>query len=222
VIASRRPDAAGRAALALYRGQPFGVRAHVGIRWASCPFPPIEDSLPDTGRILEVGSGHGLFSAYAALRASGRTVHGVDIDADKIACAQLAAKSLGDRLTFEVGTADRIPDGPWDAIVVVDVIYLLEPDQARGLLRACIAQLAPDGVIVIKEMGAEPVWKARWNRFQETLAVRVLRITEGDSMSFLPGGQLAQWLREEGLDVREYPLDQGRLHPHHLVVGRQP
>ena len=114
-----------------------------------------------------------------------------------------------------------MPDGPWDAAVFVDVLYLLPATEQRRLITEAVAALAPGGVVVIKEMGTEPAWKVRWNTAQETLAVKVLRITEGGSFDFVAPAVMAGWLAELGLEVEARRLDAGRVHPHHLLVGRR-
>lgn len=218
---SRIPDRAARRAFAAYRDAPAGHRLHLLVRWLTCPFPPVVEVLPSTGRVLEVGCGHGLFSTYLAERAPGLTVHGVDIDADKVAVAA-ASTEPGGRRSFAVAPSGAVPEGPWDAVVLVDVLYLLDAAGQRALLADCAAHLAPGGVLVVKDMAVEPRWKARVNALQETLAVRVLGITEGSrDFDFVPPDERARWLVEAGLeDVRSRRLDRGRAHPHHLLVGR--
>jgi 2-polyprenyl-3-methyl-5-hydroxy-6-metoxy-1,4-benzoquinol methylase len=219
---SRWPDAAARAALAAYRAEPRAVRLHVLLRWLSCPFPPVVDVLPATGRVLEVGCGHGLFSTYVTRRLPAVQVHGVDIDADKIAVARRSA--AGDRPVFAVAESGELPAGPWDAVVLVDVLYLLEEARQRALLDSAAAVLAPGGVLVVKDMDTRPGWKARLNALQETVSVRLLRITAGSSrFAFVEPEERARWLLAAGLvDVRCRRLDRGRAHPHHLLVGRGP
>ena len=219
---SRWPDRAARAALAAYRGAPLGDRVHVLVRWMSCPFPPIVDALPRTGRVLEVGCGHGLFSGYVARRLPGLEVCGVDIDADKIKVARAATGGTAGRLHVGVADSGVLPAGPWDAVVLVDVLYLLDEAGQRALLESCAKVLAPGGVLVVKDMGTRPRWKAWLNRAQETLSVRVLRITAGSSdFAFVDPDERARWLHAAGLrEVRARRLDRGRAHPHHLLVGR--
>jgi len=212
---------------------------HATVRWWSAPLPRVEGALPAAGRVLEIGCGHGLFSAYAALagrRGPARAVVGVDIDTDKIDLARrMAAHLPGIDLTFRVAESGAVPAGPWDAVVIVDVLYLLPADAQRALLIEAAAALAPDGVLLVKEMSPTPRWKATWNRWQETLAVSVLGITEqateqvtvrggvgpGEQFAFVDPATMAGWLRDQGLWTAQQRLDRHRLHPHHLLLARR-
>ena len=239
----RRPDAAGRAALAAYAEQSAAVRLHARVRWARAPVPAIAGVLPVTGRILEIGCGHGLFSVYAALASSARAVRGVDIDQDKIAVARLVAgrvsADLEADLEFDVTPSGAVSPGPWDAIVVVDMLYLLPAEQQQQLLTEAAGELAPGGRLVIKEMSRTPRWKAAWNTAQETLAVSILGITERAStpaapragtgpgvgparFEFVAPETMALWLADAGLETSSRRLDRGRIHPHHLLVASRP
>ena len=217
-----------RAVLDLYRDAPLVVRVHVRVRWATCPLQAVAASIPPGGRVLEVGCGHGLLANYLALESAttpgsgGREVHGIDIDGPKIAAARQAAGATG--ASFASPAPGRLPEGPWDAVAIVDVLYLLSEDDQRRLLRACASSLAPEGVLVVKEMAPSPRWKAAWNRVQETVAVRLLGITEtsggAGGFTFLPPEQLARWMADDGLAVTHRDLHKGYPHPHHLIVGR--
>jgi SAM-dependent methyltransferase len=232
----RRPTATGRAALELFATAPAAVRAHVHVRWWSAPFEPVAAALPPAGRILEIGCGHGLFAAYAALGGPGRRVVGVDLDADKIGHALAAAHRLAasgpeptlpagraePRLTFALAASGAVPPGPWDAIAIVDMLYLLPEVEQRRLLTEAVGQLAPGGALVVKEMGTHPRWKVRWNVWQETLSVKVLGITEGSSFDFVEPATMATWLGDLGLTTTMRRLDRGRVHPHHLLIGTRP
>ena len=198
------------------------ARAHVRVRWATCPFRAVAAELPESGSILEVGCGHGLLSLYLALTSPDRRVTGIDVDEDKLAAAGAAAVKGGLAATFEAVEGGAVPDGPWDGIAIVDVLYLLSADDQRSLLKSCADRLAPGGVLAVKEMAPVPRWKARWNLLQETASVKLLGITAGDELTFLPPAELASAMVAGGLEVRERPLHRRYPHPHHLLVGRRP
>jgi len=222
--APRRPTGAGRLALNAYRSTSASTRLHATVRWWSAPFPAVEAALPASGRMLEIGCGHGLFSVYAALAGGARSVVGVDIDAAKIAEAQRVASRLpGVDVSFRLAPAGAVPAGPWDAVVIIDMLYLLPAGEQRRLLTAAAAELGPGGILLVKEMSPTPRWKADWNRLQETVAVSILGITQradaaaADSSTLAdrgghPGGAgsrfdlvapdvMADWLGRAGLST---------------------
>ena len=211
--------------LALFDHAPKRDRLHVRGRFRTCPVAVIDAEVPRSGRVLEVGCGHGLVSAYLALSAHDREVTGVDIDARKIAVAS-HAQSHADHddvhLSFHhLEAGAPLPEGKWDAIVIVDVLYLLDDPAERALLAASVDRLAEHGVLVIKETDVVPRWKHLLAKAQEVVSTKILRITAGSALSFTPVSVLAEQLRTLGLDVVTRPVDKGYLHPHALVVGRR-
>jgi 2-polyprenyl-3-methyl-5-hydroxy-6-metoxy-1,4-benzoquinol methylase len=182
--------------LALFDHAPKRDRLHVRGRFRTCPVSVIDEAVPRTGRVLEVGCGHGLVSAYLALSAGGRDVTGVDIDARKIAVASHAqshADPTTAHLHFEHTEAGSLPAGPWDAIVIVDVLYLLDRPDEQALLHECLGRLADDGVLVLKETDVVPRWKHWFAKAQEVVATKILRITAGSSLSFSRSRPWPSW-----------------------------
>lgn len=206
--------------LARYARLGVADRLHVQVRWRSCPMAQVAARVPRRGTILEVGCGHGLFSNYLADTAPGRHVVGVDIDARKIALAR-STIAEGDRVRFDTIADGELPPGPFDAVVIVDVLYLFTPAQRDAMLAAAAERLAPSGVLVVKEVGTEPRWKARVAAVQERLATGVMGITEGEHHGFESEQVLADRVAATGLSVTSWRIDAGRLHPHVLVVGRR-
>lgn len=206
--------------LAAYRDAPRRERLHVAGRWRSCPFEALEAHVPRAGRVLDIGCGHGLFSLHMALASPQRQVTGVDVDRKKIELARQAAKSAQlTNVQFEVAEPRDLPSGTWDAVTVVDVLYLLGLDQASRLVTAAAGTLAADGVLLIKEMDERPRWKYRLNTVQELVATRVVRITAGDHVQVVPPAVIVAAMEKSGLVVERHRLDRGRLHPHLLLAG---
>ena len=208
--------------LAAYRPERPGTRVHVWGRWTTAPFEAVEALVPTVGDVLEVGCGTGLVSVDLALAAPGRRVLAVDVDPTKTAVARRAAGRAGvdARVRVEdVAVGWTPPAGSFDAVVVVDVLYLLGRQAALDLLDDLVAALRPGGVLVVKEMAAAPRWKAAWTRAQEAVAVRGLRVTAGTTVELVPTEDLAAHLSSRGLPVRTVPMDRGHLHPHSALVA---
>jgi predicted unusual protein kinase regulating ubiquinone biosynthesis (AarF/ABC1/UbiB family) len=221
----RRPSSlAARRAIELFDSAPRGDRFHVRVRWWTAPFVAIDAAVPQKGRILEVGCGHGLLSAFLALSSAGREVCGIDIDEHKVLLARGAASNLAEgeaRLRFDHASPGELPSGQWDAIVVADVLYLLDSRAKRSLLAELVERLAPDGQLIVKETDTAPAWKDKLTRFQERLSTGVLGITEGATLDFEPAAALLHELRLLGLDADLRRIDRGYPHPHVLIVGRR-
>lgn len=220
-------SAAAERTLELWRPSPFSARVHTRIRWWTAPFEALEQLVPRTGDILEVGCGHGLFTTYLALSSADRNVVGIDIDAEKIALARQTAGRLRSgeaRVSFSSRPSGDVPtiDGGWNAIVISDVLYLLPSDARDGLIAECAAALAAGGSLVVKEVDTEPNFKARLAQFQEYLATRILHITDGDTLDFPSVAELELAMRSGGLSTSRCALDKGYFHPHCAVVGTKP
>jgi 2-polyprenyl-3-methyl-5-hydroxy-6-metoxy-1,4-benzoquinol methylase len=209
-------DAAQRV-LDAYADLGRGDRFHVAMRWHSCPFPAVEAAVPRAGRILDVGCGHGLFPLYLAATGPEREVVGVDVDEAKLVSSRAAADAAGLPVTF----AAEAPAGPWDAITIVDVLYLLGERAALDLLGRLADTLAPRGVLAVKEVDVRPRWKYQLARWQEIVATRVARITEGEGVAFVPPADIERVLTGASLSVTRHPLGHHSLYPHLLFVARR-
>jgi len=182
----------------------------------------VSAAVPSTGRVLDFGCGHGAVALYLAIAAGSREITGVDLDRDKLEHARVAATRAAVDVEFTAVDTGYRPMGTWDAITVVDVLYLLDHDSAMAVIDAAADALAPGGVLVVKEVDVVPRRKFWPAAAQEVLATKVLRITEGGALRWEPPQVYGDRMHGNGLQVEHRSLHRGRLHPHHLVLGHKP
>jgi 2-polyprenyl-3-methyl-5-hydroxy-6-metoxy-1,4-benzoquinol methylase len=139
-----------------------------------------------------------------------------------VALACGAAALAGVDVDFLAVDLDHRPSGLWDAITVVDVLYLLDTDAAMAVVDTSADALAPGGVLVIKEVDVTPRYKFWPAALQEVVATKVLRITEGGALRWVPPEVYGDRMAAKGLRVEQRALHHGRVHPHHLIVGHKP
>lgn len=215
-------DSAGlsRRALALYASSPPAERAFVRVRSWLSDLPAIERQAPPRGRILDIGCGHGLLANLLALGGPEREVLGIDIDPAKIAAAR---RTLGGRtnIQFTVADALELEGGPYDAITVGDVFYLIPPTGQRQLIARCFALLAPGGRLLWKSQVRRPRWKFAITYAQEWLMTH-LGPTRGSGLFFLDTGESLAALRRAGFQATGQPLTSWRPYTDVLFVAVKP
>ncbi len=208
--------------LSLYRNQSPGVRLHTRLRAWSAPLDAVVAALPREGSLLDVGCGHGLISNEVALRSPLARVLGVDLSETKIASAR-ATVGARTNVEFRIAALEVVPESGFDAVSLIDVLYLVPQGSWNSFLRTCLEKLRPGGIFVLKEIGTEPWWKFERLKLQEFMSTRILRITHGDTMHFESGEQLKRRLGDLGFeDVTLSPLDAGYASPHLLLTARRP
>jgi 2-polyprenyl-3-methyl-5-hydroxy-6-metoxy-1,4-benzoquinol methylase len=208
-------------ALALYRNQPLGVRLHTFLRAWSAPLDAVVAALPGEGSLLDVGCGHGLISNEVALRSPRARVLGIDLSETKIASARATANGRTN-VEFRNIALEKVPETGFDAVALIDVLYLVPKGSWAAFLRVCLEKLRPGGIFVLKEIGTEPAWKFERLKLQEFMSTKIIRITQGDAMHFESGEGLRQRLLGAGFeDVSLKTLDAGYASPHLLLTARR-
>jgi 2-polyprenyl-3-methyl-5-hydroxy-6-metoxy-1,4-benzoquinol methylase len=210
--------------LSVFAALPLKERLFVRGRLASAPLREVAKRAP-SGRIVDIGCGHGLMVALLAHQRPERTVVGLDPDPRKIDWARASVGTLPN-VSLEVGTvqalAARAPQS-FDAAVVCDVLYLLPRSDWRGFLEACRALLKPGGALLLKEAEADRSWRYYKCLAQERLMVQVLRRTQSSGgLGFVPRAEMELELSHAGFELDEVVgLSKGYTTPHVLFSARR-
>ncbi len=192
-----------------FRHRGAKTRAHVLIRFLTCPFLRVVDAVPRDATVLDIGAGHGLFARLVAARGARRVV-AVEPDARKVQPV--------DGVAFVIGLDDSIA-GRFDAITIIDVLYKIPTADWDTLLARCATRLGAGGSLIIKEHDPNARIKHRWNKVQEWLASK-MRLTLGESFSYeAPHEFMARLERHGFAKVSARRIDFGYPHPHVLYVA---
>lgn len=116
-------------------------------------------------RFLDVGCNEGFFCGFARFRGAERVV-GID---HSLAYIERARRRFP-ACEFHVQSWDRIPEGPYEVILLASALHYAD-DQA-ALIQRLMANLAPDGVLVL-ELGIAPSAVAEWVKVDRGIDVRL-------------------------------------------------
>jgi short-subunit dehydrogenase/uncharacterized protein YbjT (DUF2867 family)/SAM-dependent methyltransferase len=116
------------------------------------PLPLLRRVLPERGLVLDLGCGEGMLGRLVAVALPGLRLHGVDLDAGKIAIASRCAPA---NATFRQGEILECSAGDATAVLLNDVLHHHSPERQVQLLQKAASLLDPDGVLVLKEVDAD-------------------------------------------------------------------
>jgi SAM-dependent methyltransferase len=169
-------------------------------------------------RVLDLGCGHALFGCLLAQRHPEAEVVAMDwATVLPAARAQAERIGVGDRVTCLAGDALIDPlGGPYDLIVLANLLPMFSADQGVRLLQRVAGELAPDGRIAIVGFttgtGTPADERSAW-----ILSLTMLAGTTGGEAH--PVGTYRSMLAAAGL----LPVDERRVGelPIHLIVAER-
>jgi 2-polyprenyl-3-methyl-5-hydroxy-6-metoxy-1,4-benzoquinol methylase len=199
-----------------YRGTGARTRAFLAARLLVLPLKPLAAEFERLqGRVLGVGSGHGLLARLLAEVNPRVEVEGIDVDAERVAVAQ-ATQANAPRV--RIGVADiRALDtrGEYDAAAAVDLIHHIAPADRPGVARALAAAVRPGGTLLIKDIAPTPRWKHALNRLHD-------RVVSGEATTAAEPEALADLFVAAGFEIerleRVAPLSP---YPHFILRARR-
>lgn len=134
------------------------------------PLKPLADELRHLdGRILSVGSGHGLLERFLAELNPAVTVTGLDLNAERAAIAA-ASQARAPRVTIRAQDIRSLDEGGgYDAAIAIDLIHHVPAGDHQALAEALARAVKPGGTLLIKDIARTPHAKHAVNRLHDRL-----------------------------------------------------
>lgn len=172
--------------------------------------------LPREGRILDLGSGFGLFSLYYAALEPGRRITGIDLSPNRVERARKSAGKLG-LSNVEYDAANVLewkPEEDFDAVYLLDVIHHLPAAEVPGFLEKIRSLIVPGGMLVIKEVADRPRYKMLFTLVLDRLMVGM------EPIRYWPPDELMELLTRLGFRVFRHRMTDILPYPHILYIAR--
>jgi SAM-dependent methyltransferase len=224
-----RTDSANTASIpSLFSDAPLSTRSFIWLRWKLTPYREIAVVLPKVGRILDLGSGHGLLALALSLGSERREIIGIDHDQARVRLAERAAARSGipSKPRFEAGDLEKalatFASESLSGIAMIDILHYLAPEAQQVLLREAARVLEPGGILALREVDPQGGPAAIWNRLYENVATRI-GFTQS-ARTHLTFRSVPGWtsiLKTAGFEVHSEPCGSA-LFSDVLFVARRP
>ncbi len=165
--------------VSLFAEAPLSTRWFIWLRWSLTPYRRIASVLPHRGRVLDLGSGHGLLSLALALTAAAREIIGVDHDPQRVQLAQraIARYKSSSTTVFEArdlqSSLAAFPDGSLAGIAMIDILHYFDAATQKALLDDAARALKPGGILAVREVDSEGGLAAAFNKLYEKVSTIV-------------------------------------------------
>lgn len=178
----------------------------------------IDQHLPDSGRVVDLGCGFGLFTLWFAQRRPQCQFVGIDSSARRIRAAQLLAETLGVRnATFECGDVVLCETGSINGAYCIDLLHHIPPEASERLLRRLFERLDPNGKIVVKDVTTRPRAMLYFTYVLDFL------VSPKDTFYYRDATLWSALLGDIGFrSLYWHPLRNFLPYPHFLLVGSKP
>ncbi|MEI6480956.1 MAG: GtrA family protein [Candidatus Saccharibacteria bacterium] len=182
------------------------------VRFTTTPVELIAKCIPSTTKtILEIGAGSGINLVVAGMFQSQAKLFAYEPDTEKIKFINASIQNI--QIVSKLDQQQQ-----YDAILIIDVLYLLSKNDREALLKTAVSMLTKNGVLIVKDMSVKPTYKAYWNRIQEYISVHVTKMTlSSGSFSVWPVEQIANFARAQGYSASLHRIDRHYIHPHAIV-----
>lgn len=135
-------------------------RWHLIERLSQIPHIRIESKIPESGTILDVGTGRGGFAVYTALKSSKRNVYGIDTDIKRLNDAIKVSQKINNCSFYNSDLNQLVNQGKkFDVILSMDILHHNTFKEQEKLIGLFLKLLNKNGKLVLLEPGDYPLFR---------------------------------------------------------------
>jgi SAM-dependent methyltransferase len=196
------------------------IRAYCRIRFIIMRIRFLEELdqyIPSTGRVLDLGCGFGLFSLFFASSVPSRRLLGVDLNQRRISMAKRSADRLRlGNVEFVEADADDAKLPPELACVyMLDLLHHLPETKVAPLLSRVHGALVTGGTLLIKDVDTRPFYKRWFTLWLDRLMVGM------EPIRYWSAEEMIDMLEDQGFTVYSHELRDILPYPHRLYICRK-
>lgn len=186
----------------LYSSAGLSTKFFLFLRIMLTPYHKMANELPQEGKILDQGCGHGIFSTQLAISSKNRKVIGVDHDSARIELAQTASANLRN-LEFHTGsflTKNEDHTSAFEGVALIDVLHYFSKEEQFNILKNAYNALKPGGIVVFREVNPNAGLVSKINFLWEKVATftRFTKSRNEVNLTFRLPGEWEKLLSEAG------------------------
>lgn len=189
-------------------------RVYASLRAVILPIHDIEQFLPDHGKILDVGCGYGLTTAYFALKHPERKVYGYELSEKRISVAKEIFHDLSN-VEFVVKNLIEDTNLKYDVILAIDLLHHINDNEKEAFLKTCGSRLEYDGILLIKDIDKTPLYKYLFNYAHDEI------MTGFDRLHFCSAQDLETMLNRNGFIIINKVVLKSIFYPHVMLVCKR-
>jgi 2-polyprenyl-3-methyl-5-hydroxy-6-metoxy-1,4-benzoquinol methylase len=193
----------------IYSQHDFQTKFYAFLRLKLCPIMLISQYVPEEGKILDLGTGVGLFANLLCLESSKREVFGIDHSEKRIQIAQKVSNE-NSLLKFSVGDVNNISIGQYNILTLIDLLHHMPFSEQEELLRKIYSRLNRQGILIIKDLEKHPYWKYLFHYVQDSISYKLSKLY------FRSTKEMEKLLEDIGFKAETISLSAGYPHPHVL------
>lgn len=188
------------------------------IRFWDAPYRELEKIVPESGKILDLGCGDGIFANYLAITGPKRNLVGIEINKVRLKIANRGLKNT----KFLVGNVLTESFPKVDAVMMIHLLHHLPSKKSQEeLIKETYKNLRTGGKLIIAEVSEKPFLKYLLSWIVDLFVVPLL--FEG---KFFSGNifyrQDVEWknlLIKYGFKVQSRSLQKGKPFSHSLFIA---